>query len=50
MLENEAEPDIVILVFPLLRRVDEPDFASVREVVEFVEQTLEVRLATRFGQ
>lgn len=44
ILEPENEPDIAILVFPLLRRLDSPPLASVREAVDFVEQTLEVSL------
>ncbi|KAG8871034.1 hypothetical protein FRB97_009147 [Tulasnella sp. 331] len=43
-LEDEIDPEIVILVFPLLRRMDKPRPASVRECVYFIEQTLEVRL------
>ena len=42
MLKDPFEPDHTILVTPLLRRVDQPNPASVRECVDFVEQTLEV--------
>lgn len=48
VLENEDEPDIVILVLPVLRRLDAPEFASVREVVDFVSQTLEVSSLPQF--
>ncbi|KAG8990311.1 hypothetical protein FRB94_013490 [Tulasnella sp. JGI-2019a] len=41
VLENESEPDHLILVLPNLRRLDEPRPASVRECVDLVEQTLE---------
>ena len=42
--EDERLPECGILVTPLLRPFDEPAFVSIDEVVEFVRQTLEVRL------
>ncbi|KAG8845074.1 hypothetical protein FRB96_002744 [Tulasnella sp. 330] len=41
VLEDETDPENVILVFPLLRRMDSPRPASVRECVYLIEQTLE---------
>ncbi|KIO26861.1 hypothetical protein M407DRAFT_23919 [Tulasnella calospora MUT 4182] len=41
VLKNEDDPDHVILVLPWLRRLDAPEPASVRECVDFVQQTLE---------
>ena len=42
VLEHEADPENVILVLPLLRRVDEPVPASITEFLDLVDQTLEV--------
>ena len=42
MLQDPFKEDHTILVMPLLRRVDQPNPVSVRECVDFVEQTLEV--------
>ncbi|KAG8842241.1 hypothetical protein FRB96_005845 [Tulasnella sp. 330] len=41
VLEDPSEPDHAILVLPLLRRLDMPKLASVRECVALVEQSLE---------
>ncbi|KAG9027082.1 hypothetical protein FS837_004389 [Tulasnella sp. UAMH 9824] len=41
VLKNEEDPEYVILVIPWLRRIDSPEPASVRECVDFVQQTLE---------
>ncbi|KAG8998060.1 hypothetical protein FRB90_012389 [Tulasnella sp. 427] len=41
VLSNEADPEYVILVLPWLRRIDSPEPVSVRECVDFVQQTLE---------
>ena len=43
MLKDPFKENHTILVTPLLRSVDQPDPVSVRECVDFVEQTLEVR-------
>lgn len=42
VLEDPKDPEHVILVIPWLRRIDSPEPASVRECVDFVNQTLEV--------
>lgn len=42
-LQNPDEPDHFILVFPLLRSVNSPGFLSVREALDYISQTLEVR-------
>lgn len=42
VLEDQDDPDHVIIVYPLLRGIDAPRPASVRETVSLVEQTLEV--------
>ena len=36
-------PDFTFLVMPLLRRLNDPPFVFVDEVLDFVQQTLEVR-------
>lgn len=41
VLKNDDDPEHVILVIPWLRRIDSPEPASVRECVDFVQQTLE---------
>ncbi|KAG8894693.1 hypothetical protein FRC00_008581 [Tulasnella sp. 408] len=41
VLEDPSDPDHAILVLPLVRRIDIPEPASVRESVDLVEQTLE---------
>ncbi|KAG8893787.1 hypothetical protein FRB99_001706 [Tulasnella sp. 403] len=41
ILEDNDGPEYVILVLPMLRRVDMPPPASVRELVDLVHQTLE---------
>ncbi|KAG8921539.1 hypothetical protein FRC01_000196 [Tulasnella sp. 417] len=41
VLRNEDDPEHVLLVMPWLRRIDSPEPASVRECVDFVQQTLE---------
>lgn len=42
VLKNDDDPEHVILVIPWLRRIDSPEPASVRECVDFIQQTLEV--------
>ncbi|KAG8896484.1 hypothetical protein FRB99_008868 [Tulasnella sp. 403] len=41
VLRDDSDPEHVILVFPLLRPLHEPPPVSVRECVDFVQQTLE---------
>ncbi|KAG8979886.1 hypothetical protein FRB90_007845, partial [Tulasnella sp. 427] len=41
VLRDPSDPKTVILVLPLVRRVDEPPPASVRECCDMIEQTLE---------
>ncbi|KAG9027015.1 hypothetical protein FS837_004401 [Tulasnella sp. UAMH 9824] len=41
VLKNEDDPEHVILVIPWLRRIDSPEPASIRECVDFIQQTLE---------
>lgn len=43
------DPDHVVLVFPLLRKIDDPEPASAREAVDFVHQTLEVNALITSG-
>ena len=40
---DEGEPDMDFFVMPLLRPFDDPPFYSVKEVADFMEQTLRVR-------
>ncbi|KAG8922681.1 hypothetical protein FRC01_013737 [Tulasnella sp. 417] len=41
VIEDPTDPDGVILVLPMLRRIDSPLPGSVKECLELVEQTLE---------
>ncbi|KAG8945125.1 hypothetical protein FRC04_001191 [Tulasnella sp. 424] len=43
VLEDPSDSEHVLLVLPLVRRIDTPEPASVRESVDMVEQTLEGR-------
>lgn len=43
VLHDDKDDENVILVFPTLRRLDMPELASVRECVDLIYQTLEVR-------
>lgn len=43
ILKGESDPEHAILVFPLLRRLDSPSLGFIRDAVDFVEQSLEVR-------
>lgn len=45
---QDEQPGIVYLVMPCLRPVDEPPLVSVRDVVDFVHQLLEVFLSSDF--
>ena len=40
--EDEKLPEYGILVTPLFRAFNKPDFCSIDEVLEFIRQTLEV--------
>ena len=42
--EDETLPEHGFLVTPLFRNLNEPEFVSIDEVVEFIRQTLEVSL------
>lgn len=44
VLEVPGDTDIVLLVMPLLRACDDPMFQTIGEIVEFLRQTLEVRI------
>ena len=43
-MEDPQEPGMCFMVMPYLLPFNDPDFEAVGEVVDFVEQTLEVRL------
>ena len=43
--EDEAISGYGILVMPIFRKFDRPEFVSIDEALEFVRQTLEVRLS-----
>lgn len=49
VLEDENDPENAILVFPLLRRLDSPPVRSVREALDFVQQSLEVSALKNAG-
>lgn len=44
VLEDDSDPENAILVFPMVRRIDHPGLESVREAVDYVEQSLEVSI------
>ncbi|KAG8918896.1 hypothetical protein FRC01_001590 [Tulasnella sp. 417] len=46
VLDDPVNPEGVILVFPLLRRLDHPMPTTIGEFVPMVQQTLEVRLSS----
>lgn len=45
ILSDELDTRYQYIVMPVLRPFNEPDFTSVGEVIEFVDQTLEVSIA-----
>ena len=45
--EDENLAEYGILVMPLFRPFDDPEFHSIDEVLEFMRQTLEVRFASQ---
>ena len=45
-LEDESLPGYGFLVMPVMRYFYEPEFLSIDEALEFIRQTLEVRLST----
>ena len=44
IFNDEVDVDLAFIVTPLLRKFNDPPFATVDEVVDFVLQTLEVSL------
>ena len=49
VLEDPTDPKNAYLVLPLLRTIIEPPPASVRECIDFMEQTLDVSRLTGLG-
>lgn len=47
-LDDPVDPEQVILVMPVLRQIDQPLPASIRECADFLEQTLEVSMVRLF--
>ena len=48
VLQDPVEPNTALLVMPYLRDFNDPEFLSIGEVMEFIQQTLEVQtLCTR---
>ena len=47
--EDSQDPSASYIVMPLLHRLDEPPFSDVCDVLDFVTQTLEVRIALPSG-
>ena len=45
-LEDESLPGYGFLVMPVMRHFYKPEFLSIDEALEFIRQTLEVRLST----
>lgn len=43
VLVDNLNDQKLLLVLPLLREIDSPDFQSIPEVLDLVQQTLEVR-------
>ena len=40
---DSLDPDVTLLVMPYLRPCNDPAFGNVGEIMDFVDQTLEVR-------
>ena len=40
---DPLNPDITLMVMPYLRPCNDPEFGNVGEVVDFIDQTIEVR-------
>ncbi len=40
---DPSDPQSLLLVMPYLRQFNDPNFSSVGEVIDFVDQTMEVR-------
>lgn len=50
VFDDPADPNSVILVIPLLRRLGDPLPESIGEVLDFIDQTLEVRNTIGFSR
>lgn len=44
VLKDPSEENTVILVMPLLRKCDDPEFDTIGEVVDFIRQLVNVRM------
>ena len=44
---DDQDPSVSYMVMPFLREIDWPEFETVAEVVDFVDQILEVRIFPR---
>ena len=45
-IEDDRMPEYALIVTPLLRLFNDPEFATIGEILEFVRQTLEVSYLT----
>ena len=43
VLQDNLEPHTALLIMPYLRPFNDPEFLSIGEVMEFIQQTLEVQ-------
>ena len=44
VFQDPLEPDMSLLVMPLLRRFNDPEFGTINEVMDFVRQSIDVNV------
>lgn len=49
ILSDPYDPQRALMVMPYLRPCNNPDFATLGDVIDFVDQTIEVSCQTPFG-
>ncbi len=45
VFQDPSEPEYKFMVLPLLRKFDDPDFATIGEVLNFLQQILEASIS-----
>ena len=48
VFQDPLEPDMALLVMPLLRRFNDPEFGTINEVMDFVRQSIDVNVPPGF--
>lgn len=44
ILSDPYDPQLALMVMPYLRPCNDPDFATIGDIIEFVDQTIDVSL------